>query len=119
MDATLFNDPRDAEMNALMAAIPKGPRWGQAGAGAGSLGSTADERTLAALRIPGLAADLNASYAAWKDGTLERTHTGSASCEGVGVFVGRLQGMGLLLAFLTHRYLHRQKTELFQKNPYR
>jgi hypothetical protein len=28
-------------------------------------------------------------------------------------------GVGLLLAYVTHRYLQRQKTELFQRNPYK
>ena len=35
------------------------------------------------------------------------------------LFLGSAAGMGLLLAWLTHRYLHRQKTQLFQRNPYR
>jgi len=72
-DDALFNDPRDAEINALIAAIPK-DRSGKKPEPERIFGSlpTTDFNAIA---IPGLAADLNASYAAWKDGSLERTYT--------------------------------------------
>ena len=76
-DAKLFDDPRDAEVNALMTAIPKD----RAGARPqperifGSLptdpGANAD---FAAITIPGLRDDLHASYAAWGAGTLKPAH---------------------------------------------
>ena len=69
-DASLFNDPRDAEVNALIAAIPKD----RAGAVLdpdrifGSLPTT----DLHAITIPGLADDLAAAQTAWRDGRLQR-----------------------------------------------
>ena len=116
MDASLFNDPRDAEINALMAVIPK-DRDGGMPEPERIFGSipTSDFNSIS---IPGLGADLNTSYAAWKDGSLERTPTTSASVK-AWVFLLSAAGMGLLLAFVTHRFLHKQKTELFQKNPYK
>jgi hypothetical protein len=73
VDASLFNDPRDEEVNALMAVIPKDRAGGKPEPERifGSLPTT----DFNAITIPGLGADLNASYAAWKDGSLERTHT--------------------------------------------
>ncbi|HEY6413277.1 MAG TPA: hypothetical protein VIX42_06300 [Edaphobacter sp.] len=70
-DESLFDDPRDAEVNAMMLAIPKDH------AGAlpeperifGSLPTT----DLNAITIPGLADDLSVVKAAWEDGSLERT----------------------------------------------
>jgi len=116
VDASLFNDPRDAEINALMAAIPK-DRDGERPEPERIFGSipTTD---FSSITIPGLGADLNASYAAWKDGSLERTHTAWQAAK-AWMFLVSAAGMGLLLAWLTHRYMHRQKTQLFQKNPYR
>jgi hypothetical protein len=116
VDSRLFNDPRDEEINALMAVIPKDRDGGRPEPERifGSLPTT----DFNAITIPGLGADLNASYAAWKDGSLERTPTTSAKVK-AWIFLLSAAGMGLLLAFLTHRYLHRQKTELFQRNPYR
>ena len=77
-DDALFNDPRDAEINALIAAIPK-DRSGKKPEPErifGSLPTAPDaEGRFNAITVPGLATDLNASYAAWKDGSLERTYT--------------------------------------------
>jgi hypothetical protein len=69
----LWDDPRDAEINEMMLAIPK-DRNGLPPAPARIFGSlpTAD---LQAITIPGLSADLEAVYAAWQDGTLERTRS--------------------------------------------
>jgi hypothetical protein len=71
-DAALFDDPRDAEVNVMIQAIPKD----RAGAPPeperifGSLPTT----DYNAITIPGLSADLEQVHAAWKDGTLTRTH---------------------------------------------
>jgi hypothetical protein len=72
-DGALFDDPRDAEVNAMMLAIPK-DRNGAPPTPARIFGSlpTTD---LQAITIPGLAADLEAVYAAWQNGSLERTRS--------------------------------------------
>jgi hypothetical protein len=64
-DMTLFRDPRDTEVNALLAAIPK-DRSGEPPELARVFGSlpTTD---LAAINIPGLAPDLQAVYSARQD----------------------------------------------------
>jgi hypothetical protein len=70
-DGGLFDDPRDAEVNALIEAIPK-DRNGtlpEPGRIFGSLPTT----NLNAITIPGLPADLAAVQTAWHDGSLERT----------------------------------------------
>ncbi len=70
-DGKLFDDPRDAEINAMIKAIPK-DRSDGAPEPARIFGSlpTADFITIT---IPGLAADLEMVHAAWQDGSLERT----------------------------------------------
>lgn len=70
VDARLFDDPRDAEVNELLAAIPK-DREGKAPQPERVFGSlpTADTRLIT---IPGLADDLAAAEAAWRAGTLKR-----------------------------------------------
>jgi hypothetical protein len=72
-DGALFDDPRDAEINAMMLAIPK-DRNGAPPAPERIFGSlpTTDFQTIT---IPGLAADLEAVQAAWQDGSLERTRS--------------------------------------------
>ena len=72
-DGALWDDPRDAEINAMMLAIPK-DRSGSPPAPARIFGSlpTNDFR---AITIPGLAADLEVVHAAWEDGSLERTRS--------------------------------------------
>ncbi|HVG26110.1 MAG TPA: hypothetical protein VM865_00785 [Acidobacteriaceae bacterium] len=78
-DTALFDDERDAEVNAMMRAIPK-DRGGAPPEGErifGSLPAAPDTQgRFAAISIPGLAADLNVSYAAWKSGRLHRIHHG-------------------------------------------
>jgi hypothetical protein len=67
-DMDLFNDPRDAEIDGLLAMIPKdrgGPP--EIERVFGSLPTT----DFAAVTIPGLAADLGRVQKAWLDGTLE------------------------------------------------
>jgi hypothetical protein len=67
-DMTLFQDPRDGEINALLAAIPK-DRFGEPPQLARVFGSlpTTD---LAAITIPGLAPDLEAVYSNWRGWTI-------------------------------------------------
>jgi hypothetical protein len=78
-DAAYFNDPRDAEINALIAAIPK-DRDGTPPDPARIFGSlptapaTNVHVAFNAITIPGLAADLNATYTAWRSGNLSRSH---------------------------------------------
>jgi hypothetical protein len=93
-DEAFFNDPRDVEINALIAAIPKdrdgsspGPEriFGSLPVAPGTNPATAFD----AVTIPGLAADLNLTYAAWRDGNLGRRHSR--------VFYLAL-GIGLLIA---------------------
>ncbi len=70
-DASLFDDPRDAEVNSLIGAIPKdrdGTRPGPERV-FGSL--PVKEAELSLITIPGLADDLIAVRDAWHDGTLE------------------------------------------------
>ena len=76
-DAAFFNDPRDAEINALIAAIPKDRDGASPGPERifGSLPTApgADPATaFNAVTIPGLAADLNLTYVAWREGNLNR-----------------------------------------------
>jgi hypothetical protein len=77
-DPAFFNDPRDAEINNLMTAIPK-DRDGTPPEPARIFGSLATapvapaDRAFDAVTIPGLAADLNATYSAWQNGDLSRT----------------------------------------------
>ena len=70
-ESSLFDDPRDAEVNALIAAIPK-DRNGAPPEPERIFGSlpTAD---LQAIAIPGLTADLEAVQTALRDGELART----------------------------------------------
>ena len=74
-DVTLFDDPRDAEVNKLIAVIPK-DRGGVPPEPARVFGSLPAEPgaggDFAAVTIPGLADDLKASYAAWQQGNLQR-----------------------------------------------
>ncbi len=97
-DDALFNDPRDAEVNALIAAIPKD----RAGAAPqperifGSIPAAPGPPATAydAITIPGLAADLNVTYAAWRDGTLGRSRR-PFFFAGAGVLAALLIGFGL------------------------
>lgn len=71
-DSSLFDDPRDSEVNALLAAIPK-DRDGALPEPERIFGSlpTTDFNQIT---IPGLADDLRVTYAAWQKGELKRTH---------------------------------------------
>jgi hypothetical protein len=71
-DTAFFKDPRDSEVNGLIAAIPKDREGAmpQPERIFGSLPTT----DLRAITIPGLTADLESVQAAWDLGTLRRTH---------------------------------------------
>ena len=72
-DGALFDDPRDAEVNAMMLAIPK-DRNGAPPTPARIFGSL-PVTDFSLITIPGLAADLNAVHAAWEGGELGRTRS--------------------------------------------
>jgi hypothetical protein len=72
-DGALWDDPRDAEINAMMIAIPK-DRNGRVPAPERIFGSL-PVTNFQLITIPGLAADLEAVHAAWQDGSLERTRS--------------------------------------------
>ncbi len=74
VDTTLFNDPRDAEINRLLDAIPK-DRGGTPPVPERIFGSLPTD-DLGQITIPGLAADLSDAEAAWRTGTLRRTGSG-------------------------------------------
>jgi hypothetical protein len=77
-DESLFNDPRDAEINTLIRAIPKDRDGGKPEPERifGSLPvDPGPNANFSAITIPGLASDLTAVHAAWTDGTLTRTHS--------------------------------------------
>jgi hypothetical protein len=98
-DDKLFDDPRDAEVNAMIDAIPK-DREGAAPTPDRVFGSlpvapvdNADE-AFNTVTIPGLAADLNTTYAAWKKGDLRSPRGWSFYA---GIAVGVLVGFVLVL----------------------
>jgi hypothetical protein len=85
-DMALFKDPRDAEIDGLLAAIPK-DRDGRPPPMERVFGSlpTPD---MAAIAIPGLASDLEDVQKAWHDGALryrKRIHWHKRLAEGLGV----------------------------------
>ena len=91
-DAALFNDPRDAEINRLIAAIPK-DRSGSRPEPERIFGSlpTTDLR---AITIPGLAEDLLATQAAWHAGHLHHVR-------GPHYWIARsLEALGIAIAAL-------------------
>jgi hypothetical protein len=70
-DGALFDDPRDAEINELIKAIPKDREGGAPNPARifGSLPTTDFD----SITIPGFAADVKLVHAAWQDGSLKRT----------------------------------------------
>jgi hypothetical protein len=106
-DDSFFNDSRDAEVNAMIAAIPKdrSGRKPEPERIFGSLPTEPDAQgRFDAITIPGLASDLNLTYAAWKDGKLERTYTRWELMKAL-LFVGSAIGLALYLAVRTRRFL--------------
>ena len=102
-DATLFDDPRDAEVNALIAAIPK-DRGGDPPAPERVFGSLpavpGPDGSFSAVTIPGLPEDLKVSYAAWNEGKLERIHGRTFYWT---VTTVAFAGAGVLIALLLRR----------------
>jgi hypothetical protein len=72
-EAALWDDPRDAEINEMMIAIPK-DRNGAPPSPERIFGSL-PVTDFGLITIPGLPADLDAVHAAWQDGSLERTRS--------------------------------------------
>ncbi|WP_263380586.1 hypothetical protein [Granulicella paludicola] len=77
-DESFFTDSRDAEINSLFRIIPK-DRDGHAPGPERIFGSlpvpaAKGAEPFAAITIPGLSADLNATYTAWQQGKLEGQH---------------------------------------------
>lgn len=72
-DVSLFDDPRDTEVNAMIAAIPK-DHEGAPPEPERIFGSLPTD-DLNTITIPGLAEDLSRVKAAWDEGSLERTRT--------------------------------------------
>ena len=72
-EAALWDDPRDTEINEMMIAIPK-DRNGAPPASARIFGSL-PVTDFQLITIPGMTAELNVVYAAWQDGSLERTRS--------------------------------------------
>ena len=70
VDARLFDDPRDAEVNGLLAAIPK-DRDGKAPEPERVFGSLPTD-DVQAITIPGLADDIAQTETAWRAGKLKR-----------------------------------------------
>lgn len=105
-DAQLFDDARDAEVNDLIAAIPK-DRAGRPPEPERIFGSLpVDDGDLKAIMIPGLAGDLLEVRTAWRDGQLERTHGRNH------VTVLWLEGLGAVLALVAVLLLHRRRQAL-------
>ena len=114
-NSSLFDDPRDTEVNALFAAIPKD----RAGAEPpperifGSLpADPGGDAAFSSITIPGLAADLHNTYAAWQEGKLQRTHrrlhdvlkgTGTALLALAAVSIFALAGAKLWRANTAHQ----------------
>ena len=72
VDAALFDDERDAEVNALLGSIPN-DRRGRMAEPERIFGSLpVGETELATVTIPGLGADLMSVHAAWQQGNLQR-----------------------------------------------
>jgi hypothetical protein len=92
VDTSYFTDPRDAEVNALLRAVPN-DRDGKAPDPERVFGSLPADpgpnNDFAAVTIPGLADDLSATYAAWQAGRSLRPH-GRFFSFGIGVVVAML-----------------------------
>lgn len=100
-DTSLFNDPRDSEVNEMLEAIPK-DRDGDPPSPARVFGSLptvpGPHGDFSAITIPGLANDLSVTYAAWQQGDLRRTRgwlfCGIACIAGV-AFIGAASAIAL------------------------
>jgi hypothetical protein len=111
-DISLFDDPRDAEVNALLAAIPKDRSgappdpervFGSLPAGPGA------NNGFDAVTVPGLSKDLQLSYAAWRQGKLHRVH---GRLFYIAVAAGILAGAGLVFGLISGRQRGRTESKL-------
>lgn len=112
-DDSFFTDARDAEFNAMMREVPKDrdARVAEPERVFGSLPVAPDAHgQFNAVTIPGLADDLNASYAAWKDGSLRTVPSGAALLKTLLAF-GAAVGVGVYFAVKTRRWLDRQPVQ--------
>ena len=101
-DARLFDDPRDGEVNALMAAIPK-DRNGEVPQPERVFGSL-PVTDLRAITIPGLAEDLVKTEAAWRSGGLRHVRSPrDAVIAGVLEIVGALCAAGVVWWLMRRR----------------
>ncbi len=105
-DGALFNDPRDAEINGLIRAIPK-DRDGKMPGVERIFGSLPTD-DLEGVTIPGLGPDLVAVHRAWTNGTLERTGIGwRRRALAIALF-----GAGMLVLFRTVRRASRRARQI-------
>jgi hypothetical protein len=103
-DAALFDDARDAEVNALIAAIPK-DRNGRPPEPERIFGSLpVSEAELATVSIPGLASDLEAVHTAWRAGHLRRAQRSDY------LIVKSLELLGGVIAAVVVFWLMRRRT---------
>jgi hypothetical protein len=101
-DGSLFDDPRDAEIDDLIRRIPK-DRDGRPPEPERIFGSLPTE-DLAGVSIPGLGPDLVAVHQAWQSGDLTRIETGWRRVLRYGLY-----GLGIVLAGLTVETLRRRR----------
>lgn len=112
-DDTFFTDKRDAEFNATMREVPKDreAKYSEPERIFGSLPAAPDAAGhFSAITIPGLADDLNATYAAWKSGALDRQRDRSALIK-TWLFFGAAIGAGVYLAVKSRRFLDRHPVQ--------
>jgi hypothetical protein len=111
-DTSFFDDPRDAEVNALLAAIPK-DRGGAPPDPERVFGSLPTEpganNGFDAVTIPGLSEDLQLSYAAWRQGKLHRIH---GRLFYIAVAAGVLAGAAFALGLIWRRQQGRTQSRL-------
>lgn len=111
-DTSFFDDPRDAEVNALLAAIPKdrGGAPPDPSRVFGSLpASPGSENAFDAVTIPGLAEDLQLSYPAWQKGRLRRIH---GRLFYTAIAGGALAGAVAVFALMSRRRRHSSSSTL-------
>jgi hypothetical protein len=101
-DSDLFDDPRDAEINTLIHAIPK-DRSGAPPEPERIFGSIPTDN-YNAITIPGLAADLTSVHDAWQNGELTRTRSVLQK------MWLTLIGAGMLIGFAALVFRHRRRT---------
>jgi hypothetical protein len=98
-DVSLFDDARDAEVNALITAIPKDRTGAKPSPERvfGSLPTTDFDK----ITVPGLREDLRATHDAWQNGKLEHTHGALFYVAVAGA--GTVIAAGLMVAFMWRR----------------